>query len=1333
MRARLWLAATCSLFAANVLSAAVTGTVVNSDGQAVAGAKVSLFAPETIDARRARLLSDKPQRTALATAESGSGGRFRLDAPKDGPPVVDLLVEANGFAPSEARADRDDDLGAIPLAAAETKRGTITAAGKPVAGATVIWSSSTEDVVATTDAQGHYNVADPAKWAARVTVLHHDFAVAEETFAGFERAKPPLDRALVPGAAVTGRVVGEDGQTPVAGASILVGSLPVATSADDGTFTIAHAPVRWETITAHAGSLAGVRARTASGPVTIRLVRAATISGTVRTAKTQTPVNGVEVRLFRSSGPGGGMGRQDLAGSVLADAKGNYALPAVLPGTYGVLAVRPGYTAQPISVTVAAAQKVAKQLALVQNGRVSGMVVDESKRPVAGAVMMANEVRRDRMAMLTQRFVGRQEAISGPDGTFVLQTMPDSDFEVGAMKKGLPPAKTTTLRVAPGERRANVLLTIPQGVALTGRVVDGQGKPLSGVAVQAEAANGGNGGMFLRRLGGEGRRDRDDQVRTGTDGAFSMRVREGTYDVVFAREGFAMKTVRAQQINAATKPLAVTMEPGVEITGRVTRAGAGVEGVMINVFSEGTAGSATTGPDGSFQLSDLTPGAMMLNARKPDAFIQQMRNVTAPAHDVVIDLPAGGRIVGRVVDKATHNAVTSFQAGISTSRGGGGRVFMMPPQLRSFTSDDGSFVLENVPPGNTQVVVNAPGYAAGHVASLNVEDGKTIDGIEVGLDIGTRLAGRVTGSDGSPISGATVRADDGSPMGMRQGPAATTDGNGEYAIEALEPGQKSFVVAAQGYLSETRTVTLADRETRLDVQLSSGTKVTGVVTTESGAPVADAQVTVSGSGGGPFGGHSARSDASGTFQIDGLAPGHYTFSAEKSPYAQTFVRDVDISSGAPVRIVLKSGATIYGHIAGLSADELQHAQVSAQNANGSADAGVDASGNFRIEGAPSGTVHVEADTMRGMSGGGRNAAPKSVEVAAGATVQVDLEFRNDTTVRGRVTRNGQPLANANVDFFPRGGTAQTQVRAATDGAGMYSVTGADDGSYRVSVLDLERLTPYTTTYELKGSGTFDIDIRVSTVRGRVVDSATGEGIGDAKVDFRGSTGNDFLGLRSTMTDAGGAFLLDGVSPGPYEVTASKIGYGNVVKSVQINDGATDAIDFQLAGNDGITLRVVDGRDGRTLAAFVRALDAQGHVAFDSTQNRFFGGDAAAQVLTVAPGQYQVTISARGYATQTLTLTSPSQQTVGLTPGGTLTVRSSANVRRVIQLVDSSGQLYDRYSFGNSSRTLDPAPAVVTLPNLVPGAYTLQVLDDRGQLAGTTQVTIVEGQTTDTAI
>ena len=1296
---------------------AITGAVINADGQAVVGARVSVYVPETAASRVARLVSKTPQQTVLATTKTDAKGLFSIETPKVG--VVDLRIEADGFAPENARVVADDELGAIALMPAPMKTGTVTAGGKPVAGATVVWGP----LVMTTDADGKYSVPDPQKWAFRSWVYHPDYAFAEES-SFMPNEKKNLDLKLDAGVPISGKVVGDDGQSPLANATIYVDDYPLATSADDGTFTIAHAPKKWEKVEARTATRSGARVK-ATGALVIKTAKAATIGGTVRDAKTQLPLAGAQI----SAMPGGMRMRMSETASTLTDAKGNYTLP-VPPGSYDLSVNRPGYSGAQMSASVAAGQNVSKNLVVTQLGRIAGMVVDEDKKPVSGAKVTAQAMTREAFGMMGGFRMGNSNPApySAPDGRFVVRTDTENDLQVEAAKRGYPSAKSTTLRVASGERKGGVVITIPRGQVVTGKVVDQNGKPLAGVGVVANETAGGDAGAIMRRVVMGAMRDRGDElVRTGADGTFSMRVKEGTYDFAFKHDGFAPKTVRSQAVTSSTKPIEVTLEPSVEITGRVTRGGVGVEGVMINAIGESMT-TATTAFDGSFRLTDLAPGQIMVNATKFDEFIQLIRPLTAPATDVVLEVPPGGRITGRVTDKSSGAPVTAFQAGVSAPRGGGGMVFMMPPAMRSFTSDDGTFTLENVPPGQTQLVVSAPGYTAGRVSNLSVEEGKTLANIEVALDTGVKLSGRVTGPNGEALSGVAVRQDMTSGRTMRMamgGDNATTDSNGEYTIEALEPGEKTFVFQRGGYLQLSKTVTLSGKDARLDAQMSTGKRVAGVVVTEGGSPVGDATVRASSASESSFGGRTTRTDSSGAFTFEGLAPGHYTFTAGKNGFADGILRDFDINTGAQARVVMATGGVITGHVSGLTDKELAQTVVSASNTNGSNSSTVDAAGNFRIEGAPVGTVRVVARLQQGF-GGGKNSPMKTVEVSAGSSAQVDLEFRSDTIVRGRVTRGGQPLPGAMISFFPKNGRAQTSARTTADATGSYSVNSLDDAPYDVAVNDLDRNVSFTTTYEVKGSGNFDIDVKVATLRGRIVDASTGEGINDARVELRPAqqSGMGMMMSRVAASDTSGAFVVESVTPGSYTAVADKEGYGNQVLDVTVTENGASDVSFKLTPNAGVTLHVVDARNNELLSSYVTVMDMQGRVIY--TPSFRFGGSPEDTKLTLAAGSYRASVFAPGYAPQVLTITSPSKQTVGLTPGGSLVVKSKSSTRQRARLVMGDGRVYPRGGDPTGFFPIDPSPGITTLTNIAPGMYKLQILDVNDRVTNSADVAIAEG-------
>jgi len=71
--------------------------------------------------------------------------------------------------------------------------------------------------------------------------------------------------------------------------------------------------------------------------------------------------------------------------------------------------------------------------------------------------------------------------------------------------------------------------------------------------------------------------------------------------------------------------------------------------------------------------------------------------------------------------------------------------------------------------------------------------------------------------------------------------------------------------------------------------------------TDGGAAVSDALVRAS-SASAMSGGSEARTDASGAFTIEGLAPGHYTFTAAKAGFAPGSLLDVDGGSVMRLRV-----------------------------------------------------------------------------------------------------------------------------------------------------------------------------------------------------------------------------------------------------------------------------------------------------------------------------------------------------------------------------------------------------------------------------------------------
>jgi hypothetical protein len=1308
MRLRFALLMTAALTAAPAF-AAITGVVMDRDGKPIAGARITAHSPASPADWKQRLVSETPDPAPLVATQSDAKGAFTFESPKDA--YVSVRVTAPGHAPAAMMVERDDDAGVFALRKVEMKSGVVRAGGKPAAGALVVFSSGGgAEHVTRTDEAGRFTVPDPSVWASRVVVIHRGFAIHEE--APRPKFGANLDVNLTTGSTLTGTVVGEDGKSPAAGVALEVDGWPAAMSREDGAFTLTNLPKNWKVLRATTATSVGAWPKDSSKTVRVRLVRPAMFSGVVRDLRNQNPVAGARVTLL----PANRMAMlADTEGSAVTDAKGAFAIRAV-PGSYELMTSRPGYDIDTVTVSGTSGARTDRFVGARRLARVTGRVAFEDRTAAPAALVGIEEQEEDMMRGRFMSGPGRYTAWSGPDGSFAMYAPGETALKVTGRVKGYPATQTAQIRLSPGERKKDVALTVLSGFEVTGRVTNASGKPVAGVrVVPAQAREGGPGGMVrnIVRIGGND--DAVGEVETDADGNFSIRLTEGKWDFGFARAGFADRNLRSVAVSTRNEPLAVTLEPGHEISGRVTRNGAGVEGLNIMVASNPRAG-LTTGPDGYFTIPDLSEGSHSITFMKFEDGVREMRSISAPTRDFVLEIPPGGRVTGRVKDKATGQPITTFQAGTSGSRGGGGMRFVGPPMVRSFTSEDGSFTLEHLGAGQTEIVATAPGYARAST-TVTIEDGKTIEDIEISLTLASKIVGKVMGPDGSALSGAVVTTEPpgSGPMRMPVRPQqVVTDGSGQFEIDGLEEGRQSIQATHPKFLATEKTVEVNAREVRVDLRLEQGLRVTGQVVTEAGAPVADASVRANTSAGrGAW--RSATTDANGTFTFDALEPGRYIFNARKSGLSDGELRDFDVATGAP-RIVLKAGGIVWGRVSGFSASDMQNVSVMVVSPRGNRSTAVDASGNYRLEGAPEGAAQIVATTTNSFASR-RSTAAKPIEVRPGEAIQVDLEFRGDTVVRGRVTRNGAVMAGANVAFMARSGGPQNA--AETDSNGMYTVSGLEDGSYNVQVVDMQRMTPYITQYEVQGSGTFDIEMRTSIVRGVVIDKSSGQPV-IAQVELRPSSSETrglTLGGRS---DSSGKFTIDGVTPGNYVATVRAEGYAAQVRDLVATDGSQE-IDFRLERSEGLAIRVTDARDGRGVSAYIQVYDAQDRVTI--TESLPWDGKEPARIA-LPPGTHRAAIGANGYATQMVNVVSPGTQAVALTPGGSLEVVSQASTPRFFRILDASGRPHMLTRF--TKLPIGPAPAAPFFRNVAPGTYTVQIVDESERVITAKQVTIQEG-------
>ncbi len=1260
--------ATLVPFSAN---AAIRGTVVDENGAPIAHAAVRAFPQETVSDRAARIVAGKTDREPLASAQSGDDGSFRVEVSK---PVVELVVSFDGRAPFFADAIDSDDLGAILLPKAKLQSGRVTSGGKPVAGAIVLAGPS----LARTANDGTFEMVRPATGAlVRLTVFHPDFAATDSRNLALDRT---ADIQLTKGVAIRGRVTAADGRAPASHVLISSGLYASAESGEDGSFVIAHAPSSWQSLRAVAPGGAAFASRSGAAVYDLRLRSLASVSGSVRDPKTRVAVAGMRLTLNSQT---------DVAPeTAITDSKGNFAFSSVPAGRYNISGIHPAMMLEAggTMLVVSGTERQTTTLPAAPLVRVTGSVVDEDRKSVAAAIVAAQSGQSE-----IPRF-----AVTNAKGEFAIRLLSASAYLV-AQRDGY-----ITAIANPAEAGSRPLvITLRHGFPVTVKVVDKEQKPIERATVSFTSSRNGELPQAVFFFCDNA------PCSTDSDGRFDVRLVPGTYAIGISGSSVVSKTIPSTKIDEKSSPLTLVADRGVTVSGRVVYSdGSPVPDTMIVLRAEpAVTVSALSDGTGFFRFTNAPRGSVTLGFRvsNDSEFANDgvKQTVNAPAEDVVLTMPPGGRIAGVVLDSPTRRPIPDFQIYTMRAAGMGG---MRP---KSFSSGDGSFTLEHLPAGRVDLSAAAVGYVRGTLNGVEVTDGKTTANVELRLDPAGRVSGRVTSRDGETLSGVYVSVMQGGARGGTISDSATTDSNGEFKLESVPPGDQQIAFSKQGYVRQEKSVESgAGKESRVDVVLDHGLEMQGRVIDESGqaVPMADVRAQATGDGGG------ARSDASGSFTIAGLRDLHYSLVARKNGYVEARIDDVVPASSGPLTLTLRRGGTVTGHVSGIPQGAAIMVSISGDRVwtSGRADT---ATGSFSIAGVPDGNFMAEA--MASGVGSARRSARVPVAVVNGSAAPVEIAFVEGLTIQGHVTMQGKPASGAGVMFTPT--TAAGQYANATVSAdGSYAVNGVAAGDYRVRVNVPGGANVYNEPYTVTSSTVYDIDVRAGSLRGRVTDAESSAPLSNAQISVTNLDRKPVF-ARPVATDVDGAYVIDPIVEGRWRALVQRDGYRSETREVTIVGAAT--LDVQLSAAAKTTVRLVDATDGRPVSGFVSAMDSSKKTAFSGSTRSDGSID-----LWLAPGTYFVRASAMQYFADPVTITTPGPDAqIPMQRSGRVVVRWTRTGVSMVQL-----------------RSVPPAAGVTggvmmrsqtgAFENVRPGQCVVQLLGPDNKPLDERPVSVAGGQT-----
>jgi hypothetical protein len=790
----------------------------------------------------------------------------------------------------------------------------------------------------------------------------------------------------------------------------------------------------------------------------VRLQPAAIVTGTVLDRTTRRPLP--QALVWPTADPG----RANWT-----DGNGRFTLRVPFLDAPALQAAAAGY-----QVATARSDRSASEgliVSLAPAATVAGLVVDEAGRPVPGAEIETVPVE---VPLPTGEVSGWSRTDS--QGRFRLDGLRSGErLTARVLASGFAVLESPMPPLAP-EPATPVRLALQRGRTVLGKVVDAAGSPIQGAEILAYPLDPAAQPESLFRA-----KAREMRSTTGRDGTFSLpAVGAGQIDLSLRAAGAGPKWLRAVDVPSGNAPLdlgRIVLGPESPLRGTVADdVGAPIAGARVTavpVVTMPRPGDFTTGPPpatltdaaGQFALSGLEAGVKVLLQGEQDGFLPATQEVELAddPEPVLLTLKPAEALRGSVVDEEAGPVEGARIILITQHAAHGDR---RRPLATSMSDRLGAFTFAAVPAGSHQLAVQAAGYLAWS-QPLTVDSESPPKPVEVQLEHGAALSGRILSERGQPIEGAKVSLKDEGPMLGLSPPGTISDAEGVYWLEGLPVGPQQVQVLHQDYLPEQQQLQLDETGTTRDFKLRSGAGLAGQVVDDRNEPVAGAMVSLVAEEN-LVAVEPRWTDAEGRFRATGLAPGRYSVLVEQAGYAPVEKTGVEVGSRAPDLLIrLDSGATLFGQIHGLRAEERSRLQVWATGpARVQVPGTVDGEGRYRIPnlGAGAWRVSARAEGLGREVSAPLNLAPDQREAF------LDLEFATGYALAGAVTRGENAVEGALVSVQ---GLAGESAGAVTGPQGRFRVEPLIPGKYRVVVLD--RATG------AQGSWTLDLDNDLETV------------------------------------------------------------------------------------------------------------------------------------------------------------------------------------------------------------------------------------------------------------
>ena len=613
---------------------------------------------------------------------------------------------------------------------------------------------------------------------------------------------------------------------------------------------------------------------------------------------------------------------------------------------YQVTALKAGYVPGRGRLTLEGKKNTfrAPDIQLQLGTQVWGRVLEEKGRPVKDASVQA----RGPGSFHTE------PVVTDAGGRYSFPGFPAGKLRLTVDAKGFALAYRD-LQVAPAAYPLQVDFYLTRGLSISGRVLDGQGRPIQGAEVQLERFQGG-GGVSMVWM------SQEESAKTDAQGRFLIGGLEekASFRLRASAPGFLGST--SKKVKPGAQGILFTLERGCGVKGKVLDYQGKpvfpffVEGVSRLGGFRGGGVRIQGKKDGTFFKTGLRPGKWSFRAVRGGGLHSPHLDTTLGAGDVadlgILRLPRPASLVVTVLDRAGKpisgaRVEASLEEGENTKNpisihglprtGLGKGPLFFPGAGKSpegKTGKDGVCRLEDLSPGAWSVKVEHKDFTTGEAGPFLLTPGGGAEA-EVRLSTGGNLEILVLERSGKPREGASLgvrllgKGKDRwvSSFTIRTGPA------GKARKDHLQPGEyqvrlKRIMGMSFGDGSAGGAIFIQDQDmdgkkgrswkvrveegktASLRITAPGRWKIRGIVQDAQG-PARGVKVRLSPRGGIPFMGKTVRTGPGGAYTLDKVEAGSYVLSwgrpgcavesketIELSEEGGTLEKDLSLPSGA---------------------------------------------------------------------------------------------------------------------------------------------------------------------------------------------------------------------------------------------------------------------------------------------------------------------------------------------------------------------------------------------------------------------------------------------------